>query len=272
MSDTKNLPTHLTMPPKGPLRKIALWGVNHLLGLQHLKLPPDFPLHQRFAILKTGTEPDIRNLCSQFVSKGMTVIDVGANAGLITRHFCRLVGEKGRVFSFEPDPLVFRFLEFNTRLFSNKELIQSAVSDNHEPIQLHLNSCSSLGNSLFNKSKSAESVSVSCISLDEFLKSRGDPIVDVIKIDTEGAELSVLRGMRQTVARLPALKIIIEYCPQNLNGAGVKPQAVLDELRSHQFRLQIIQNDGSLKKIDGDDVPAGDFNPNGYVNLFCARG
>ena len=201
----------------------------------------------------------------------MTIIDVGANAGLITRHFCRLVGENGKVYSFEPDPLVFRFLEFNTRPFSNKELTQSAVSDNHEPMQLHLNSCSSLGNSLFNKNRSAESVTVSCISLDEFLKSRGEPMVDVIKIDTEGAELSVLRGMRQTIARLPKLKIIIEYCPQNLNGAGVAPRMVLDELRSHQFCLQIIKNDGSLKKFAGDDVPAGDFNPNGYVNLFCDR-
>jgi FkbM family methyltransferase len=271
MSVPENLPTHLTMPPKGSLRKLALWGVNHLLGLQHLKLPPDFPLHQRLAILRRGTESDIRHLCTRFVSKGMTVIDVGANAGLITRHFCGLVGEKGRVFSFEPDPLVFRFLEFNTRPFANKELVQSAVSDNQVPMQLHLNSCSSLGNSLFNKAKSVESVSVSCTSLDEFLKSRGEPIVDVVKIDTEGAELSVLRGMRQTIARLPALKIIIEYCPQNLNGAGVAPQAVLDELRSHQFCPKIIQNDGGLKEFGGADVPPGEFNSNGYVNLFCAR-
>jgi len=271
MNVTENLPTHLTMPPKGPLRKIALWGVNHLLGLQHLKLPPDFPLHQRLAILQRGIEPDVRHLCSRFVSKGMTVIDVGANAGLITRHFCRLVGEKGSVFAFEPDPVVFRFLEFNTHPFANKELMQCAVSDNHEPKQLHLNSCSSLGNSFFNKTKSVESVSVACIRLDDFLKSRGEPIVDAVKIDTEGAELSVLRGMQQTIARLPALKIIIEYCPQNLNGAGVAPRAVLDELRSHQFCLQIIQNDGGLKKFGGSDVPPDDFNSNGYVNLFCAR-
>jgi len=271
MSATESLPTHLTMPPKGPLRKIALWGVNYLLRLQHLKLPPDFPLYQRLAILQRGIEPDIRNLCSRFVSKGMTVLDVGANAGLISRHFCRLVGEKGRVFSFEPDPLIFRFLEFNTRPFANKELVQCAVSDNHEPMQLHLNSCSSLGNSLFNKAGSVESVSVSCISLDEFLKNHGEPVVDVIKIDTEGAELSVLRGMRQTIARLPALKIIIEYAPQNLKGAGVVPQRVLDELRSHQFCLQIIQNDGGLKKINSLDVPPADFNPSGYVNLFCTR-
>jgi FkbM family methyltransferase len=270
MSVPENLPTHLTMPPKGLLRKIALWGTNYLLGLQHLKMPPDFPLHQRFAILKMGTEPDIRHLCSRFVNKGMTVMDVGANAGLLTRHFCRLVGEKGKVFSFEPDPLVFRFLEFNTRPFANKELVQCAVSDNHGPMQLHLKS-SSLGNSLFNKTQSADSVSVACISLDEFLKSRGEPIVDFIKIDTEGAELSVLRGMRQTIARLSALKIIIEYCPKNLTGAGVAPLAVLDELRSHQLCLQIIQNNGGLKKFSGSDVPPGDFDSRGYVNLFCAR-
>jgi hypothetical protein len=65
MSVPENLPTHLTMPPKGPLRKIGLWGVNHLLGLKHLKLPSDFQIHHRLAILQRGIEPDIRHLCAR---------------------------------------------------------------------------------------------------------------------------------------------------------------------------------------------------------------
>jgi FkbM family methyltransferase len=262
---------HWVYQPKGILRKTALMAVNRLLSFQGLKLQPEIPLCARLAILRQGTEPDIQNLCSRLLHKGMTVIDIGANSGLLTRHFRRRVGKDGRVFAFEPDPLIFQFAKFNTRRFANVEVIQSAVSDNQESVVLHLNDQSSAGNSLFCQTNSAESVTVPCVSLDAFLKSRGDPKVDMVKIDVEGAELYVLRGMRQTIAHLPALKIIIEYCPANQNNAGVPPRAILDELRSHKFRLQIIQGDGVPKSFGDSDVPKSALNSSGYVNLFCEQ-
>jgi FkbM family methyltransferase len=257
--------------PKGLVRKVALRFVNGLLLLRGLKFPPYFSLRERLAHLRKGTEPDIQQLCNQLLRPGMTVMDVGANVGLLTRLFCRQVGAGGQVYAFEPDPLTFQFLGFNTRSFPNKELTQGAVSDNHEPALLHLNFTSGAGNSLLNQSHSTESVPVNCISLDEFLKQRGSPVVDVIKIDVEGAELSVLRGMRQTVARLPGLKIIIEYCPKNLQGAGVAPREVFDELRSQSFNLQVIRPDGGLKAIARFEELEGSLNPSGYVNLLCVR-
>jgi FkbM family methyltransferase len=273
MSSSEPLQTY-TYPdttPKGLLRKIASRGVNGLLLLRGLKFPPYFSLRNRLAFLTKGVEPDIQHLCTQLLRPGMIIMDVGANVGLLTRQFCRQVGQSGRVYAFEPDPLTFRFLEFNTRSFQNKELTQCAVSDNHEPALLHLNSTSGAGNSLLKRSDSIESVSVTCISLDEFLKRHGDPPVDVIKIDVEGAELSVLRGMRQTVARLPQLKVIIEYCPTNLQGAGVAPREVFDELRSQQFNLQVIRPDGGVKAIGRFEELEGNLNPMGYLNLLCAR-
>jgi FkbM family methyltransferase len=236
-----------------------------------LKFPPYFSFRERVGLLRKGLEPDIQHLCTKLLKPGMMVVDVGANVGLLTRHFCRSVGAQGRVYAFEPDPLTFEYLEFNTRSFTNKELAQCAVSDNHEPALLHLNPGSGMGNSLLNRNYSEESVSVTCISLDEFLKKHGDLVVDMIKIDVEGAELNVLRGMRQTVARLPQLKIIIEYCPKNLKGAGIAPREVFNELRSQRFNLQVIQPDGGLKAIYTFDDLECNLNPSGYVNLLCSR-
>jgi FkbM family methyltransferase len=259
------------MVPKGLLRRMALRGINGLLLLRGLKLPPYFSLRNRLAHLTKGTEPDIQHLCAQLLRPEMTVMDVGANVGLLTREFCRQAGPSGRVYAFEPDPMTFQFLEFNTRSFKNRVLTQCAISDNQGPALLHLNFTSGTGNSLLNQSHSKESVPVNCISLDEFLKQRGNPSVDVIKIDVEGAELGVLRGMRQTMARLPRLKVIIEYCPANLSGAGVAPREVFDELRSQKFNLQAIRPDGSAKTIGQFDELEGNLNPMGYVNLLCAR-
>jgi FkbM family methyltransferase len=256
---------------RGPLRRMALWSINSFLLLWGLKFPPYFGLRHRLIHLVTGTEPDIQNLGKRLLRPGMTVMDVGANVGLLTRQFCRQVGKNGRVYAFEPDPLTFQFLEFNTRSCKNRELTQCAVSDNQEPALLHLNLTSGAGNSLLNPNHSTESVPVACISLDEFLKRHGNPSVDVIKIDVEGAELSVLRGMRETTARLPGLKVIIEYCPKNLRGSGVEPRAVFDELRSQHSNLRVIQPDGGLKMIERFEELEGNLNPIGYVNLFCSR-
>ncbi len=257
--------------PKGRLRKLALHSVNGLLLVRGLKLPPYFRLRDRLRYLIREMEPDIQHLCKRLLGPGKTVVDIGANVGLLTRQFCRQVGKNGRVFAFEPDPMTFQYLQFNTRSFQSKELTQCAISDNHEPAFLHLNFTSGTGNSLLNRSHSKESVPVACISLDEFLKQRGNPAVDVVKIDVEGAELSVLRGMRQTAARLPGLKIIIEYCPVNLKGAGVQPRQVFDELRSQSFTLQVIQPDGGVKAIGQFEELDAHLNPAGYVNLLCAR-
>jgi FkbM family methyltransferase len=257
--------------PKGQLRRMALRGIDGLLRLRGLKLPPYIRLRDRVTHLIKGTEPDVQHICHQILRPGMKVMDVGANVGMLTRQFCREVGPTGMVYAFEPDPLTYQFLEFNTRAFKNKELTQCAISDNQEPALLHLNFTSGTGNSLVNKSHSRESVPVTCISLDEFLKQRGNPPVDVIKIDVEGAELGVLRGMRQTVARLSQLKIIIEYCPTNLKGAGVAPREVFDELHSQSFSLQAIREDGSVKAIGRFDELDGNLNSIGYVNLLCTR-
>ncbi|HVU08746.1 MAG TPA: FkbM family methyltransferase [Verrucomicrobiae bacterium] len=273
MSSSEQLRTYNypTTTPKGVLRKTATPIVNWLLLWRGLKFPPYFSLRDKLSYLTKEAEPDIQHLCAQLLKPGMTVMDVGANVGLLTRQFCRLAGKSGRVYSFEPDPLTFQFLEFNTRSFANKELTQCAVSDNQEPALLHLNSTSGTGNSLLNKTQSTESISVPCVSLDEFLKQRGNPNVDVIKIDVEGAELGVLRGMRQTIVRLPDLKLVVEYCPKNLKGAGVTPRVIYDELISQRFRLQVIQFDGGLTAIDRFESLESHLNPAGYLNLFCVR-
>jgi FkbM family methyltransferase len=278
MTEPKQLVEYTDTAPKGWWRKLLFPGVNVALRVVGIKLPPYFTLKDRVYILgervfflEGRSEPDIQNLCRRLMGEGMTVIDIGANVGFLTRQFCRRVGRGGKVFAFEPDPFTFAFLEFNTRAFPNKQLTLSAVSDNHEPALLHLNPHHGAGNSLFNKADATESVSIPCISLDEFLDKAGNPIVDIIKIDVEGAELSVLRGMRGTIARLPKMQMIIEYCPKNLRGSGVDPRAVYDEIKAGGFNIQRILEDGSTQSMDKFESLEPVLNHQGYTNLLCTR-
>jgi FkbM family methyltransferase len=268
---TEPLSNNPTIAPKGMMRKIALLCINQYFLLRGMKFPPYFNLHGRLAVFRQGVEPDIQHVCTRLVREGMIVMDVGANIGFLTRQFCRQVGPRGRVFAFEPDPLNFQYLEFNTRSCMNLERVHCAISDNHEPALLHLNSFSGTGNSLLNKTYSTQSISVPCISLDEFLNKNGNPAVNLIKIDVEGAELNVLRGMRQTMSRLPGLIMIIEYCPKNLNGSGVEPRAVYDEIAANGFHMQSICPDGSTQDVSGFTGLNSMLNVDGYTNLLCTR-
>jgi FkbM family methyltransferase len=258
--------------PRSPLRNCALLAINALLRLRGWKLPPYFSLRSRFLFREGWMEPDLYHLLPRLLQRGMTVVDVGANVGIITRQLCRLVGPTGKVFAFEPDPFTFQFLEFNTRSFSNRQVVQSAISDNHEPAQLYLSPDGATGNSLLNPTNSSGSVSVPCISLDEFLERARGATVDVIKIDVEGAELSVLRGMRKTRARLPGLQLIVEYCPKNLQGSGVQPRALYDELKTGGCDIKAIRDDGSTRTIACFEDLEPTLNTNGYVNLLCGKG
>lgn len=268
MSELSDYPT---IPRRGALRKLALKGVDLALLSRGLKVPPYFSIRERYEVLRCPPEPDVRNFCRRFLREGMTTVDVGSNVGFLTRHFSRLVGPSGKVFAFEPDPLNFRFLEFNTRACTNVERAQIAVSDNAEPALLHLNFGSGAGNSLVSQTYSVESVSVSCVSLDDFFKSRDNPQVDLIKIDVEGAEIKVLQGMKQTVSRLPDLKIIIEHCPKNLQNAGIKSNAVYDALKTLDLDVAAIRKNGRLRNIAAFEDLEPLLNRQGYVNLLCSR-
>jgi FkbM family methyltransferase len=270
MTSPEPLPDHPAVMGKGLLRKIVLFCVNRYFAVQGLKFPPYCSLSNRLDVLRRGVEPDVRRVCDRLLREGMIVVDVGANLGYLTRQFCRRVGHRGKVFAFEPDPFTFRYLEFNTRRYANRQLVQCAVSDNHEPAILHLKSAGT-GNSLLDPANSSESISVPCISLDEFLDKAGRPVVDMVKVDVEGAELHVLRGMRETIARLPGLRIIIEYCPKNLLGSTIDPRAVYDEIKAGGFNAQNIRKDGSTQAVDRFESLESLLNPFGYTNLLCAK-
>jgi FkbM family methyltransferase len=261
-----------TMPPRDAVRKLALKGINLIFLSRGFKLPPYFSLRDRYETLRHWPEPDVRHLCRRLLGLGMTVVDVGANIGFLTRHFSRLVGPSGKVFAFEPDPLNFRFLEFNTLACKNVERAQIAVSDNAKPALLHLNVTSGAGNSLVSQTHSVESVPVSCVSLDDFFENHGNPQVDLIKIDVEGAEVKVLQGMKQTISRLPVLQIIVEHCPKNLQNAGIKSDAVYAALKALDLGVAAIRKNASLKNIAAFSDLEPLLNKQGYVNLFGSRG
>ena len=70
-------------------------------------------LRFRLEMLAGTYEAEEINLMQKFLTPGQVIVDVGANAGYLTRFFARSTGPGGKVLAFEPNPLIFPLLRQN---------------------------------------------------------------------------------------------------------------------------------------------------------------
>jgi FkbM family methyltransferase len=137
-------------------------------------------------------EFDKQQAIQRFVRPGMVVYDIGAQAGFYTLFLSQLVGEKGRVYAFEPCPYEVRFLVDHIRMnrLANVRMIQAAVTEGAGLVGMTTDR-GRCQNQICNDPDAQ--VMVPCLNLD----GSGLPAPHLIKMDVEGAESAVLRGARK---------------------------------------------------------------------------
>lgn len=178
-------------------------------------------------------ELGLRSLFRRTIKSGMNVVDVGANVGVYTLISGSLVGETGRVYSFEPTPRIFDLLEANIGMAGLHERVEArrmAVSDEGgKKLRLKLFK-STRNNTLFGDDggECVDSVEVETVKLDEALRGRK---IDFVKIDAEGAEPFILRGMREIIRDNPQIIVVIEFAATHLLRAGVDPEGFIKEIK-----------------------------------------
>lgn len=133
-----------------------------------------------------------------YLNEGDTVIDVGANIGVLTLKAASIVGATGRVFSIEAHPGTFRYLRGNVCLnnFTNVEVFNLAVGDKVGAIEISDRKTSDVENRIIEKG----GLRVRVETLDDLLDDRLK-VVDLLKIDVEGYEKFVLAGARRILQK-----------------------------------------------------------------------
>ncbi len=217
------------------------------------------------------SESLMTEIFTKVVTEGMTVVDVGAYVGYYTLIAARAVGEKGRVFAFEPEPSNYQIMLKNIRL--NKHLnvtpVQKAVSDKTGRIKLFLAKDAS-GHSTVCENPDQRSIQVDSTTLDNFIGGQ-IPQIHVIKIDVEGAEGAVLKGMRHIIDKNPDLIIFTEFCPGIMKEAGCLSTEYLKNLTDYGFVIYMIDEiKHSLELAEVDRIMKV-CQSTGYVNLLCQR-
>lgn len=161
-----------------------------------------------------GWEPAMQKIMVNVITPGQVVYDLGANGGLHGMLMARLVGDKGRVFNFEP--LAQNVQEINENFgfnaISNFTTVQAAVSDRTGIGYFTVTGHRKEG-ALVEAGAVAESkIEVKTITLDGFIAG-GNPGPAFMKVDIEGAEGAALRGFSAGIDKFQPLMIIELHNP-----------------------------------------------------------
>jgi FkbM family methyltransferase len=143
---------------------------------------------------------------------GTVVFDVGANVGLFTIALARRVGPNGRVFSMEPLPgnvdRLREHIEMNG--LHNVIILDAAAADRTGEVIFYPGTDNVFGSTVFRdlRSRSEFSIKVPGVTLDDVWSDAGSPRVTIIKIDVEGAEMQVLKGVSKLVTACTPLLMV----------------------------------------------------------------
>lgn len=251
--------------------------INLLAKRKRMALFQDDLWGTKLRMLLRWYEHDTVLIAKTLLRPGMNVLDIGAHIGYFTRLFSELVGPNGTVYAFEPDEETFRLLKNNILFCKYKNVIpvQKAISNRESRSEFfEFGIIGSGGHSLFNFSKYDSKVPckrqlvVETVTVDDFLAGEGNPEIDFIKMDIEGAEPLALAGMSETVARSQNLILIVEFNARTLRSGGFDPKEYIPLLQTLGFGVRAIMPGGRLCDIDSSVY---DLAEKGYVNLLCLK-
>jgi FkbM family methyltransferase len=207
------------------------------------------------ALFYDGFENTERLFVEHFLQSGMTVLDIGAHHGYYTLLASRKVGPQGFVLAVEASPRERGRLRTHLRIngCKNVEVESRALGEAEGTAELYLvrgseSGCNSLRKPDVNQE--TEVLNVPIERLDRVLQDRGIERVDFLKLDVEGAELSVLKGATQLLSREPRPVILAEVQDIRTKPWGYAAREVVRYLSSTNYVwFQPLPN-GSLRKMD----------------------
>ncbi len=187
---------------------------------------------------------------------GMTVIDVGANAGVYTFSAAQKVGATGRVIAIEPFSGCVNLLNETIRLngLSQVQVCHGAASDRSGSVKLSLQASSELNEISDADLPEGTYEEVESFTLDSLIEKLQLTQVDFLKIDAEGHEIPVLKGSDRI---LREFRPVILY--ENIAGSQGSNLPVAEFLQNHGYELHIykpyiqgLDKIQSLEEIDGN--------------------
>jgi FkbM family methyltransferase len=224
-------------------------------------------------LIAESYEPLARALFLDALRPDCVVVDGGAHIGLYSLLAARMLPKGTRIFAFEPDPYNRRAFAVNRAVNGCEHVVLSprALADREGEAIFHVNR-GTIGSSLMARRwwdlGGAWDVRVETTTLDHELHPfEGGQFV--VKLDVEGAEPLVLRGMRRLVRRARSVTLMVELNPEALTASGEGGrsggQRLLDDLDELGFDVHFV-DEGRRALVSRREIDA-----RWKGNVWCVR-
>jgi len=187
-------------------------------------------------------------IMATIVKEGDIVVDIGANQGSYTVFLSRLVGQKGKVYAFEPDPRNFFILKHRTRKLKNVVIERIAVGNKKSKVKFYVDKF--MSTSTIHKDVTFSPITcleVDMVCLDDYFQDLKGNIA-LIKMDVQGSEPLVIDGMKNLIKKVKVL--IFEFWPLGIKAAGFDPFSFIERI-SNNFELIYIDENFNSFSIKG---------------------
>jgi FkbM family methyltransferase len=190
-------------------------------------------------------EPAVVSVLEKNVQPDWVILDIGAHIGYFTLLAAKLAPQ-GKVFAFEPVNGLFQKLEHHLKdnNLQNVTAINAAVSAIESTTTIYVSDDENTGMSSLQQPEnfSGKTESIKTISIDSWFQQDR---LNLVKIDVEGNELNVLKGMRQTIEKYkPAL--IIEVNPATLAYFKLTPADIFNYMQGLGYSNHQIDKENYL--------------------------
>jgi FkbM family methyltransferase len=189
---------------RGAMKRLAQRQIWHVQSGEAAGLKLVMP--QNLDFVRGSTEPPMQRCVASHLGPGDVFYDIGANVGFFSLLAMTRVGSAGAAYAFEPVHENAATIRQNARLnhFGALSVFELAIDDGSRRAPLFVTAWdggSSLSKVAVPPTAALEQRSVEVVSLDALIDRERLRPPTLVKIDVEGAELGVLRGMVKTIER-----------------------------------------------------------------------
>ncbi len=208
-------------------------------------------------------EPDSLDFVHDHLKTGNTFLDVGANIGYFSLFCSKIVGSNGRVIAFEPGDFAFNLLAKNKKLnnFDNIDIYQAGFGEKNEITEFNSGSpgmevYNSLGN-IVHAAADPNKFNKILIQLFEgtaWLKNNHVDYIHLMKLDVEGGEYNVLKGMLEMFQEQKIALLLIEIVYETSQAFGYHPKDILSMLKECGYDWFRLRPFGRLEPLLENDI------------------
>lgn len=200
--------------------------------------PHDYYDSNKYLVHGLNPSEPIANTICQLLRPGDCMLDIGANVGCFSALGSVLVGEKGAVHAFEALPETYERLKVLERRnrFGNVKARNIAVSEKDGFVEIFPGPPEHSGIASLRKTRdhNPSGVRVPATTIDGLAGEI--PRVRLVKVDVEGAEMMVMRGMDRLIERDHPF-VIAELTDKYLRDLGSKKEEVVQYFEARNYTI-----------------------------------